>query len=95
VDTAREVEAAVRGLKRIGVLRRGSRIEELRPVLLDPAYVLFDGSRGKAVRLLAREFGRHRVSLAGRYGAWDYYGMEKSMSDGLRAARDAALSHGR
>jgi protoporphyrinogen oxidase len=94
VDVAREVGAALRGLKRMGVLRKGSRIEELHPVMLDPAYVLFDGARGKAVPLLAREFGRHRVFLAGRYGAWDYFGMEKSMADGLRAAREAANARG-
>jgi hypothetical protein len=95
VDTAREIESAVRGLKRMGVLRRGSRIEEIRPVMLDPAYVLFDGFRGEAVRSLAREFRRRSVSLAGRYGAWDYYGMETSMADGVRAAREATRHRGR
>jgi protoporphyrinogen oxidase len=95
VSMAREIEAAIRGLKRIGVLRQGSRIEELRPVMLDPAYVHFDGCREKAVGLLLREFRRRRVFPAGRYGAWDYYGMEKSMSDGLRAAREAARVRGR
>jgi len=95
VNMDREIESAVRGLKRIGVLRRGSRIEELRPVMLDPAYVLFDRSRGSAVRLLDREFRRRGVFPAGRYGAWDYYGMEKSISDGLRAAHEAARFGGR
>lgn len=90
VNVSREIEAAIRGLKRIGVLRRGTRVEEIRPVLLDPAYVLFDDARRKAVPILAREFARSNVILAGRYGAWDYYGMETSMSDGLRAAREAA-----
>jgi hypothetical protein len=63
--------------------------------MLDPAYVHFDGCREKAVGLLLREFRRRRVFPAGRYGAWDYYGMEKSMSDGLRAAREAARVRGR
>jgi hypothetical protein len=85
-----EVEAALGGLRRMGVLRRGSRIEEIRPVMLDPAYVLFDGSRGNAVRLLMREFRGRGVFPAGRYGSWDYFGMERSMWDGLRAAREAA-----
>jgi protoporphyrinogen oxidase len=95
VNVAREIEAAIRGLKRIGVLRQGSRIEELRPVMLDPAYVLFDGHRGKAVRLLTGELRRRSVFPAGRYGAWDYYGMEKSISDGLRAAQEAVRLSGR
>jgi hypothetical protein len=63
--------------------------------MLDPAYVLFDGHRGKAVGLLTRELRRRRVFPAGRYGAWDYYGMEKSISDGLRAAHEAARIGGR
>jgi hypothetical protein len=29
------------------------------------------------------------VFTAGRYGAWDYYGMEASMADGIRVAREA------
>lgn len=94
VNVAREVEIALRGLKKMGVLQKGSRIEELHPVMLDPAYVLFDNARRKAVPFLAREFRRRGVFLAGRYGAWDYYGMEKSMTDGLRAAREAALHRG-
>ena len=89
VDAARETEAAVAGLRRMGILGRGSRVEEARPVLLDPGYVIFDGPRRVAVPLLLREFGRRGVFPAGRYGAWDYYGMEKSMADGIRAARDA------
>ncbi|MBI5577187.1 MAG: FAD-dependent oxidoreductase [Deltaproteobacteria bacterium] len=89
VNVTLEVEAALRGLRKMGVLSEGSRIEELHPVMLDPAYVRFDGARKGAVSLLAREFGRHGVFPAGRYGAWDYYGMEKSMADGIRAAREA------
>ncbi len=83
-----EVRNALRGLRKMGILRGGSVIEERREVMLDPAYVVFDGSRDKAVGLLAREFRRHGVILAGRYGAWDYYGMERSMADGIRAARE-------
>lgn len=94
IDEGREVDAAVQGLRRMGVLRRGSVIEEVRPVVLDPAYVVFDAARRKAVSLLSREFARGGVLLAGRYGAWDYYGMERSIADGIRAARAAALVRG-
>ncbi len=94
VDVEGEIENAVRGLRRMGVLRRGSRIEEIHPVMLDPGYVIFDGVRERAVSLLRKEFGFHGVDLAGRYGAWDYYGMEKSMADGIRAAREAVGTRG-
>ncbi len=89
VHPAREMDAAVAGLRRMGVLGAGSRVEEARPVLMDPGYVIFDRARRAAVPLLLGEFGRRGVFPAGRYGSWDYYGMEKSMADGIRAARDA------
>ncbi len=89
VDAGRETEAAVAGLRRMGIIGAGSRVDEARPVLLDPGYVIFDRARRKAVPLLLRAFGRRGLFPAGRYGAWDYYGMEKSMADGVRAARDA------
>ena len=89
-----EVAAALRGLRRMGILRRGSVVEERREVMLDPAYVVFDRVREKAVTLLTQEFRRRGVILAGRYGAWDYYGMERSMADGMRAARDAVAVRG-
>lgn len=89
-----ETAAAVLGLWRMGILRRGCVVEERRPVILDPAYVVFDRFREKAVALLTKAFRRRGVILAGRYGAWDYWGMERSMADGLRAAREAATAEG-
>lgn len=97
-ETAVRVEAevlgALRGLRRMGILDGGSVIEERHEVMLNPAYVIFDKSREKAVGILAREFRRHGVILAGRYGAWDYYGMERSMADGIRAARELLALEG-
>ena len=89
-----EVQSALRGLRKMGILDGGSVIEERREVMLNPAYVIFDKSREKAVGILAREFRRHGVILAGRYGAWDYYGMERSMADGIRAAREILALEG-
>lgn len=89
-----EISAALRGLRRMGILRRGSIVEERRGVMLDPAYVVFDRFREKAVALLTRELRRRGVILAGRYGAWDYYGMERSMADGMRAARETLRVRG-
>jgi len=89
VEPRAETDAVVAGIRRMGILGAGSRVEETCPVLLDPGYVVFDRARRAAVPILLREFGRRGVFPAGRYGAWDYYGMEKSMADGIRAARDA------
>ena len=89
IDEGLEVERALRGLRRMGVLNRRSVIEEVRPVLLDPAYVLYHGARDRALPLLSEEFRRNGVLLAGRYGSWEYSGMERSIASGIRAAREA------
>ena len=73
----------------MGVLPPGRKPEIIEPVLLDPAYVLFDHARDAAVRRVRAHLREKGVFTAGRYGAWDYYGMEASMADGIRAARDA------
>lgn len=89
IDTAAEVRAAIRGLVRMGILRRGQSPEEVAPVVLDPAYVVFDQAHGKA-SASARGYLRGKgIFAAGRYGTWDYNGMEASMADGMRAAREA------
>jgi protoporphyrinogen oxidase len=89
VDVGAEVRAALKGLRRMGVLRRDNEPDVVEPVLLDPAYVLFDPSRGAAVRGVREHVRKKGVFTAGRYGAWDYLGMEASMADGIRAAQDA------
>ena len=90
IDADREVEAAVRGLRRMGILARDSVIEEIHPVVLDPAYVLFDEKRSRALPLLREEFARRDVWLAGRYGSWEYTGMERSIAQGILAGREVA-----
>jgi len=94
IDVDREIEAALRGLREMEWLSRGSVVEEVRPVVLDPAYVLFDKARRSAVSLLRKEFARNGVLLAGRYGAWEYSGMEHSIAQGIRAARGAVERFG-
>ncbi|MCL5966595.1 MAG: FAD-dependent oxidoreductase, partial [Deltaproteobacteria bacterium] len=95
IDVEREVRLALRGLRRMGVLTGRSRVEEIRPVVLDPAYVLFDRARAAAVPALRRAFERRGVFPAGRYGSWDYFGVGKAMADGIRAAGEAIRFHGR
>jgi len=89
IDVERETDAALRGLREMGWLTPDSVVETIRPVILDPAYVLYDEARRRAVPLLRKEFARKGVSLAGRYGVWEYSGMERSISQGILAARGA------
>jgi protoporphyrinogen oxidase len=45
------------------------------------------------VARLSRFLAGTGVALAGRYGTWDYFGMERSILSGFRAA-DAVLGGG-
>ena len=89
INIPEEVRRAIGGLRRMGVLRPGREPEVVEPVLLDPAYVVFDHVRDAAVRGVRQHLRGKGVFTAGRYGAWDYCGMEASMADGIRAAGDA------
>jgi protoporphyrinogen oxidase len=89
VNVREEVRKATGGLRRMGVLSPGRKPEVVEPVLLDPAYVVFDHARDAAVQRVRGYLREKGVFTAGRYGAWDYYGMEASMADGIRAAREA------
>ena len=89
VNVGMEVHQATDGLRRMGVLRPGRKPDIVEPVLLDPAYVVFDHARDAAVGRVREHLRGKGAFTAGRYGAWDYYGMEASMADGIRAARDA------
>jgi protoporphyrinogen oxidase len=65
-----------------------------RVTVVDPAYVVFDHPRRKAVATL-RAFLRERgVMLAGRWSEWKYSAMEDAILDGMRAARDLERSLG-
>ena len=92
IDVSAETRSAVRQLARMGVLRKGREPETAVPVVLDPAYVVFDHARDAAVGHLRDHLRRMGIVTAGRYGAWDYNGMEASMADGIRAAGEALLA---
>ena len=92
IDIRAEVRSSLAHLFRMGVLRKGQGPEVVEPVVLDPAYVVFDHARGSAATFLREHLRRACIVAAGRYGSWDYNGMEGSMADGIRAANEALLA---
>jgi protoporphyrinogen oxidase len=94
IDVRSEVRASLAHLVRMGVLRKGRVPEVVEPIVLDPAYVVFDHAREKAVKLLLERLRGKGIFAAGRYGSWDYNGMEGSMADGIRAAGEAFRAAG-
>jgi protoporphyrinogen oxidase len=73
-------------LVRAGVVKRAGDVVLVKPVRIDPAYVIFDRARRAALPVLFDYLMRNRIMPIGRYGAWNYLGMEDSILHGMQAA---------
>jgi protoporphyrinogen oxidase len=62
-------------------------IEVRQLTMVDPAYVVFDHPRRRAVTALRGFFSAHGVRLSGRWAEWKYSAMEDAVLDGMAAAR--------
>jgi len=87
LDLAALEESVMESLQRAGILRAGDRILAREVLVLDPAYVLYDHFRERALPSILRILDRYGVISTGRFGAWEYGSMESAMRQG----RDAAL----
>jgi protoporphyrinogen oxidase len=85
-DPAEEAVEAEAALARSGLVDPGS-VEVRRLTMVDPAYVVFDHHRRRAVSLLRGWLGSHGVRLSGRWAEWKYSAMEDAVLDGMAAAR--------
>ena len=88
-DVAAEAAAAERALVGLGLLDP-SRIEVRIETVMDPAYVVFDHARRRAVAALRGFLSRRGVLLAGRWAEWKYSAMEDAILDGMAVARRIA-----
>lgn len=66
-----------------------TRIEILLRHTLVPAYVHFDSRYDRLVPFWRQELKNQGIFLAGRYGTWDYMGMEDAIFQGEEAAAQA------
>ena len=85
-DEAQLVEEAMEGLRRASILRPSDRILAREVLVLDPAYVLYDHFREKALPSIHRILERYGVISTGRFGAWEYGSMESALRQGKEAA---------
>lgn len=79
-------EAALEGLRRCGLLRRGDRILAEQYNRIDPAYVVFDRFRQKNLPGLLAWLKKQGIIAAGRYGSWTYCAMEDNIGQGRAIA---------
>jgi protoporphyrinogen oxidase len=79
------IDGAIDGLERAGLLKR-SDVVLARARTIRTAYVLVDHACGEARRVIYEHLATHGIELAGRYGQWEYSGMEDALVSGDAAA---------
>lgn len=84
-------EACLDGLMELGLLRRRDDVACTATARLDPAYVVYDRARPRAVAALRAALRKAGVLLAGRWAEWKYSTMEDALWDGAAVARRLAL----
>jgi protoporphyrinogen oxidase len=92
-DVEAEALAAEAALVGAGLLQP-ERVRVRLVTVLDPAYVVFDRPRRRALATLRRFLAGHQVVIAGRWAEWKYSAMEDAVVDGMRAARMARKADG-
>jgi len=90
LDYAGLREAALEGLQRCGLLRRGDRIVAEQYNRIDCGYVAFDRFRQKRLPGLIAWLKKNGIISAGRYGSWTYCSMEDNIRQGRAIAETLA-----
>jgi len=86
--TIPDVSPAEQLLEEIGLLdRKKIRVRLLN--IIDPAYVVYDHARRRAMETLVSFFLSHGIFPAGRWAEWKYSAMEDALHDGIEAAERA------
>ena len=75
----RALQAVVRGLIELGLLRRAEDIELWRLRRIDYAYVIYDHDYRAALDVIEPFLKRQRIFSTGRYGGWNYSSMEDAL----------------
>ena len=89
-DCAELREAALDGLRRCGILRKGDRVVAEQYNSIDSGYVIFDRFRQQKLPGLLAWLRKNSIISAGRYGAWTYCSMEDNILEGRRLAEAVA-----
>jgi protoporphyrinogen oxidase len=80
------------GLIDAGLVTKSDRVEIVHQLSMPYAYVIYDRYRSEALRSILTYLASHDIHSIGRYGAWEYSYMEKSIMDGRQTAE--LLNHG-
>jgi protoporphyrinogen oxidase len=85
-DEKTSIEQAIDGLERAGILKRSDVVlSRMRTIRV--AYVLVDHACTEARRTILQHVNSCGIEVAGRYGNWEYSGMEDALVSGDAAAQ--------
>jgi UDP-galactopyranose mutase len=83
------IDRVIQDLESIGLLHQGDRVLVRRAVDTDYGYVIYDRHWSKSVSIIQDYLRSHNILSVGRYGGWEYSGMEEAVLQGRTAAEMA------
>jgi protoporphyrinogen oxidase len=83
------IERVIQDLESIGLLHQIDRFLVRRAIDTNYGYVIYDRHWSKSVSIIHEYLRRHNVLSIGRYGGWEYSGMEEAVLQGWTAAEVA------
>ncbi len=88
LDKGAIVQQVKAGLRKAGVLREEDQIMAELCLDIPCAYVIYDHKHAESVALLRQFVREHGIHPIGRYGAWEYSGMEDAIWQGKVTAEE-------
>jgi len=86
INLDRLMPKVISGLVEMGIIKKESDVEFVRPKLIEHAYVVYDKHYSKSKKTVMEWLEEHSIFSAGRYARWEYAAMEDAVSQGINAA---------
>lgn len=92
IDRDSMISAAIRDLKKLGIISDDKDIEICMPIDIKYGYVIYDSNRIQATQVIKDYLKRFNISSIGRYGGWSYMSMEDVILQGKETAECLVIS---
>jgi protoporphyrinogen oxidase len=86
LDRESLLDRTIASLRSARILDDDDEVEVIDAEEILPAYVIYDLAHGRNVRTIRAWLEEQRIWTAGRFGEWQYFNMDHSMSSGKNAA---------
>lgn len=94
LDRDGAVKQTLEALGRAGLVSPDEAVELVHVEEISPAYVVYDLDHARHVAVIRAWLATHDISLAGRFGQWQYFNMDHAMRGGWAAAEAILRSRG-